>query len=72
MDRRQFVFGSAGLGLDYDWLLQQRFERGRERPPDDVDRPARWERIDEGHRTDRIVLRERRCRDGRCGGAGQE
>jgi hypothetical protein len=40
--------GGAGLGIDHHRLLHHRLEHRGERTHDDVDRAARWKRIDDG------------------------
>jgi hypothetical protein len=63
--------GCARLGLDHDRLLEQRLDRGGERPSDHVDSATWWERVDDRNRVRRVsVLRKARANGERCGCGG--
>jgi hypothetical protein len=52
--------GGAGLGFDHDRLLEDGFERGRDRPGDQIVGAAGRERVDDGHGArGKRLLRER-------------
>ena len=63
--------GRAGLGLDHHRLLDHRLEHGGERARHHIGGAAGRERIDEGDRARRVILRERRRGDSGSGG-GEE